>query len=686
MPNRLANESSPYLLQHANNPVDWQPWGPEALRRAKAEQKPIFLSIGYSACHWCHVMEHESFENAAIAAALNEKFISIKVDREERPDLDQIYMNAVQLLTGRGGWPMSVFLTPDLQPFFGGTYWPPEPRGGMPGFGQVIEAVYDAWQNRRPQAVAQAGELTRHLKNLSAAGDAAGKLSPELLGAAVARLEAVFDFTHGGFGRAPKFPHPMDLQLLLRVWFRTRRDGLLEMVNLNLDRMARGGIYDHLGGGFARYAVDERWLVPHFEKMLYDNALLASVYLDGYLATRNPEYARVARETLNYVLHYMTDAAGGFHSTEDADSEGQEGKFYVWTPEEIHDILGEEQGERFCYVYDVSPEGNFEGESILNLPKTIAQCASLRGWDAEELATELSASRRKLLQVRDQRVRPGKDDKVLVSWNALMIDALAKAAGILHDATYLAAARRAADFILTQLRRSDERLLHCWRGGVAKLDAYLDDYACLTNALVTLYEATFEERLIDQAVWLAETMLARFADPAAGGFFFTADDHEELIARNKDVHDSSVPSGNAMAATALLRLGKLTGQRQFVEAAQRTLENSVHLMQQSPTAAGQMLIAADLCFGPVQEIVITGHHEAELAAVTRGLHGHFVPHRVVAARTADQVERSPHLEAIFAGKPLHGQPHVYVCHDFACQAPVTGSAEIDALWERLAVR
>ncbi|HRX79949.1 MAG TPA: thioredoxin domain-containing protein, partial [Pirellulaceae bacterium] len=551
MPNRLANETSPYLLQHANNPVDWYPWGPEALVRSKAEQKPIFLSIGYSACHWCHVMEHESFENASIAAALNDKFINIKVDREERPDLDQIYMNAVQLITGRGGWPMSVFLTPDLQPFFGGTYWPPEARMGTPGFSQVIAAVDDAWRNRREQAIEQAGELTRHLQQVGMTEDAIGDLAPDLLGHAVAKLEQVFDFTNGGFGKAPKFPHSMDLQMLMRVWFRTRRAGVLDMVKLSLDKMARGGIYDHLAGGFARYSVDARWLVPHFEKMLYDNALLTGAYLDGYLITQDEAYAEVVRETLDYILGYMTDERGGFHSTEDADSEGEEGKFYVWTPDEIREILGDEKADRFCYVYDVTESGNFEGHSILNLPKTITQCASLRGWDLNELKVELAASRAALLAVRDKRVRPGKDDKILVSWNALMIDSMARASAILCAAKYLAAASAAADFILNDMRRDDGRLLHSWRNGEAKLDAYLDDYSYLINALVSLYEASFDERWIDEAVKFADLVITHFSDTASGGFFFTADDHEQLIARNKDIHDSSVPSGNAMTATAL---------------------------------------------------------------------------------------------------------------------------------------
>ena len=479
MPNRLADETSPYLLQHANNPVAWRPWGPEALAKAKRENKPIFLSIGYSACHWCHVMEHESFEDEAIAAQLNAKFVCIKVDREERPDLDQIYMNAVQMITGRGGWPLSVFLTPDLQPFFGGTYWPARERMGMTGFDQVIQAVDEAWRTRRDQAVAQADEFTRRLQQVGADEGPPADLRTEWLDQAAAKLQQNFDPVYGGFGRAPKFPHSMDLQLLLRLWRRRPRRGLWDMVALTLDKMARGGIYDHLGGGFARYSVDQQWLMPHFEKMLYDNALLAEAYLDGFLLSGEKKFAQVASETLDYILAYMTDDQGGFHSTEDADSEGEEGKFYLWTPSEIRWILGA-AADRFCYAYDVTETGNFEGKNILNLPKSIEQCAAVRNWDAAELASELGQSRAKLLAARDARVRPGKDDKVLAGWNGLAVQSLARAACVLGQAKYLHAATRAAQFVFRSMRRDDGRLLHCWRRGQAKLDAYLDDYAYLT--------------------------------------------------------------------------------------------------------------------------------------------------------------------------------------------------------------
>ncbi len=700
MPNRLAHESSPYLLQHQHNPVDWYPWGPEALARAKAENRPIFLSIGYSACHWCHVMEHESFENEKIAAYVNEHFVPIKVDREERPDLDQIYMNAVQLMTGRGGWPMSVFLTPDLQPFFGGTYWPPTARMGMPGFDQVLRAVAEAWQNRREMAVEQARQLTEAVRaegsgfgvqgsggQRSEVGDRRSEISAEqarqLLDNARRQLARAFDSQNGGFGTAPKFPHSMDLQLLLRFWKRKPREETLHMVTHTLEKMAAGGIYDHLAGGFARYSVDERWLVPHFEKMLYDNALLTGAALDALQVTKQEQLAKFIRETCDYIRRYMSDAAGGFHSTEDADSEGVEGKFYVWTPSEIKSVLGNERGERFCYVYDVTEHGNFEhGQSILNLPKTIVQCAALKGWKLDELQAELAESRAKLLAIRDQRVRPGKDDKILVSWNALMIDALARAGVIVGERRYLEAASKAAAFVLRELTR-DGRLLHTWRHGEAKLDAYLDDYAYFINALVTLYESTLHEPWIDEAARLADLMRLHFEDSAGGGFFFTADDHEQLIARNKDFHDASVPSGNGMAATALIRLGKLTGRHEYLESALGAIVAGMPVIERAPTAAGQLLIALDMWLGPMHELALVGDSdEAENRAVLAEMQRAYLPNRVLAYRPAQdepgaEVGRSQFLEPLFAGRmAIDQQPTLYVCQNFTCQAPHVGAAAI----------
>ncbi len=682
MSNHLASETSPYLLQHANNPVDWYPWGEEALRRAKEEQRPIFLSIGYSACHWCHVMEHESFENQEIASRLNAHFVCIKVDREERPDLDQIYMTAVQLMTRHGGWPMSVFLTPELEPFFGGTYWPPHARGQMPGFDQVIAAVADAWQNRREQAMSQAHELTEHIRQLAAgAADDDSRLGDpqEVILAAAVHLERAFDFSHGGFGSAPKFPHSMDLQLLLRVWKRNGRQGVLDMVRLSLDKMFQGGIYDHLGGGFARYSVDARWLVPHFEKMLYDNALLSGAYLDGYLATGEQRYAQVVRETLGYICNYLTDELGGYHSTEDADSEGEEGKFYVWTPAEIRAVLGAELAEKFCYVYDVSAEGNFEGRSILNLPKTIDQCAAVHNWDLQQLQIELAGARAKLLAVRDQRVRPGKDDKILASWNGLMIDSMARAAAALDESAYLRSATRAAQFIRAHLSRDDGRLLHAWRHGQARFDGYLDDYANLANGYVSLYEAGGGERWLDEAVRLADIMQRHFGDPDGTGFFYTADDHEQLIARQKDAQDSSVPSGNAMAATVFVRLGHLCGRPEYLQIAEQTIQSAASLIERSPTAAGQMLIALDMLCGPFYELVVAGDGQAEIMqSVLHDIHRRYLPNRVVACRTREApAEVSSHLEPLFDQRTaVNDTPTLYVCQGNTCQAPVAGTDAI----------
>jgi uncharacterized protein len=693
MANRLAQETSPYLLQHRGNPVDWYAWGEEALAKSRREEKPIFLSIGYSACHWCHVMEHESFENEAIARVLNENFVPIKVDREERPDLDQIYMNAVQMLTGHGGWPMSVFLTPELKPFYGGTYWPPHQSRGMPGFDQILAAVIDAWKNRREHALTAADQLTAELQNVGgvAMGDASD-LNAEFVDAAVGNLRRSFDSAYGGFGQAPKFPHPMDLQLLVRVAQRSGQQGPLDMVRLTLDRMAAGGIYDHLGGGFARYSVDARWLVPHFEKMLYDNALLSGAYLDTYLVTGEETYARVLRQTLNYIIRDMTDPAGGFYSTEDADSEGHEGLFYTWTPDEIEAVLGAEQGATFGRVYDVSDVGNFEGRNILNLPKTLEQCAAILSREPQGLAAELAESREKLFAAREKRVRPGRDDKVIVAWNGLMIEAMARAGAALNEPEYVITAAEAAGFILSRMRRDDGRLLHTWRHGNAKLDAYLDDYASLANSLVSLYEANFHERWIEEAVQLMDIVLDKFADPQGGGFFYTAADHEQLITRTKELTDSSTPSGNALAATALLRLGKLLGRSDYLDAAESALAAALPILQRAPMAAGQSLLALDRYLGPSHELVLVGDlARDDTKDAIAAIHRRYLPRSVFAARDSMRgdadASRSRELDKIFAGKESKdGQLVLYVCQNFACQSPVVGSAAIESQLDSLEAR
>jgi uncharacterized protein YyaL (SSP411 family) len=681
--NRLAGETSPYLLQHATNPVDWHPWGPEALEKARSENKPIFLSIGYSACHWCHVMERESFENPEIAALMNEHFINIKVDREERPDLDQIYMSAVMAMTGQGGWPMSVFLTPDCKPFFGGTYFPPTDSRGMAGFPRVLRSVQQAWQERRDEITDSAAQMTAQLRAFGALSKGSGTLDFKILDQAARAIMRSFDPLQGGFGHAPKFPHPMDLKVLLRHHARTGDSQALQVVRHTLDKMARGGIYDQLGGGFARYSTDDRWLVPHFEKMLYDNALLASVYLEAYQLTRDPEFGRVARETMDYVLAEMTSAEGAFYSTEDADSEGVEGKYYVWSLAEVTAVLGADRAKTFCYVYDVTAQGNWEGHNILNIPRTMSQAAKLLGRDEKELAGELKLCRDDLLSVRQKRVPPGKDTKVLVSWNGLMIAALADGGRILKDERYLAAAGRAAGFILDRLRRDDGRLLHTHKDGLAKLDAYLDDYANLIDGATRLYEATGQPRWIESALELARTLIDEFADAEQGGFFFTGVRHEALIARQKDIHDNATPSGNGMAATALIRLGALTGRDDLTLSGRKALESVHEVLERQPAAAGQSLIALDFLLGSVREIaVIAGSDPAEFRAVLETIATPFRPHKVVAPAAPVQAAQLAEKVPVLAQRPaVDGRTTTYICEHFTCREPVAGVAGVAAALE-----
>ncbi len=681
--NRLANESSPYLLQHANNPVDWYAWGEEALAKARDEDKPIFLSIGYSACHWCHVMEHESFEDDGIARVLNDNFVSIKVDREERPDLDHIYMNAVMALRGGGGgWPLSVFLTPAQEVFFGGTYWPPKSRMGMPGFDHVLHSVLDAFTSRRDQVTEQSQKITAWL-NEAAASTATGFPTSDLLVVAVQSLAQHFDYQDGGFAGAPKFPHAMDLRLLTllsRNWpedLEPGRDALLEMVRVSCKKMAHGGIFDHLGGGFARYSVDEKWLVPHFEKMLYDNSLLADVYLELLQATGDHFYADVAIETLGYLLNYLQDENGPFYSTEDADSEGEEGKFYVWSKQEIIDILGQETGNRFCELYNVTESGNFEGQNILNITVSHQQFADRAGIEKSELREQMREARTQLLKVRDQRVRPGLDDKVLVSWNGLAIHAMARAGVVLDDKKYGLAAAKAAEFILQNMRNDQGRLLHTWRHGKAKLAAYLDDYSYLITALIELYQFDHDENWIAHAVELAEQMVTHFADPTGEAFFFTADDHEELIARPKAFQDSSVPSGNSMAALALLRLGRLTGRTEWIERAQTTMSAAIPLMQRLPLACGQMLIAVQQQLEDAQEIVLVAPSRADLVECLAAIRKHWMPSSLLLVRCDDDPRQSKLLDGVLGDKKaVDGLPTMFVCSSFACQQPVVGKEEI----------
>jgi hypothetical protein len=686
-PNRLVHESSPYLQQHAHNPVDWFPWGPEALQTAAKLDRPIFLSIGYSACHWCHVMEHESFENAAIAELMNRYFINVKVDREERPDLDQIYMSAVTALTGRGGWPMSVFLTPKLEPFYGGTYWPPDSRLGMPGFRDILRQIHAAWMNRRDDVERGARELTDAIVEMSQSNSGPQPLDESLLKTGQETRLRAADRVQGGFGGAPKFPHPMDLRLLLRTGRRFGTTESLEVVRLTLDKMAAGGIYDHLGGGFHRYSTDARWLVPHFEKMLYDNALLATAYLEAFQATHEPLYAEVVRETLDYVRREMTDEEGGFYSTQDADSEGEEGRFFVWSEEEVLSVLGAEKSRLFCYCYDVTAQGNWEGKNILNRIKTHAQAARMLGLSEADLADVLADCRRQLFAVREKRVHPGRDDKVLAGWNGLMISAMAQAGSVLAVPRFTAAATRAADFLLTRMRGTDGRLSHTFKDGLARLNAYLDDYASVIDALIDVYQATFEARFLEAALGLTEDMIGRFSDEQNGGFFYTPHDHEPLIARNKDLHDNATPSGNGTAAGALLRLAQLCGRSDIEEWAERTLVVLSGEMARVSMAAGQALLALDDLLGPMYEIVIVeGPLPQESDRVLRVLHDRFLPAKVVARRPGDADDSSlpACLRPLLEGKrPIEGQTTLYVCQRGACQAPVAGLPAIEALLQTL---
>lgn len=678
--NRLLHETSPYLLQHAHNPVDWYPWGEEALAKAKAENKPIFLSVGYSACHWCHVMERESFENPALAELMNERFVNVKVDREERPDIDQIYMSAVQAMTGRGGWPMSVFLTPDGQPFFGGTYYPPEDRHGMPGFRRVILSVEQAWQKRREEIHASAAEMTAHLADLAKLppSDEKDALDAKIVDDAAVALRRQFDPVHGGFGQAPKFPHPMDLRLLLRYAARTSDAHAVHMVRHTLDKMSRGGIYDHLGGGFARYSTDAKWLAPHFEKMLYDNALLAAAYTEAWQLTGADDFSRTARETLDYLISDMQDPAeGGFYATEDADSEGVEGKFYVWSKDEVLAVLGPERGERFCVVYDVSPDGNWEHTNILNLIKPISQIAGEMKIDEETLRRELAEDRQKLLARRASRVPPGKDTKILTGWNGLALAALADAAWAFDEPRYLKAAQVCAAFLKRRMTTPDGLLLHSFKDGQARLNAYLDDYAAVIDGLVRLFEADGDTGWLNWAGELAEVLDNEFWDAIDGGFYYTGKSHETLILRNKDYQDNATPSGNALAATALARLGRITGNPAHTDRAWATLKAMASILKRYPMAAGQGLIALDFLLADGPEVVLSSPlADAEYKSARTLLAARFRPGRVIVPNVAGSAGK---LELARDRPPKSGSLTAYVCRGATCEAPIVG---VDALADR----
>jgi uncharacterized protein len=678
--NRLINETSPYLLQHAHNPVDWYPWGPEALERARTEDKPILLSIGYSACHWCHVMEHESFENEEIAGIMNENFVCIKVDREERPDLDSIYMNAVQMMTGHGGWPMTMFLTPELKPFYGGTYYPPADRQGMPGFPRVLLTIADSYENRRQDILSSADTITGELRNMNRFHATDEMLTTEVLNQAFSALSSTFDRANGGFGHAPKFPPSMTLMFFLRHSKRTNSQTALEMAELTLEKMAEGGMYDHLGGGFARYSVDAHWLVPHFEKMLYDNALLARVYLYAYQATGKPTYRRVAEEILEYIIRDMTDRTGGFYSAEDADSEGEEGKFYVWTKKEVIAILGEEDGPMFCDYYDITEQGNFEhGKSILNTPVKMEELARDKGIPVEEFSRKTEAARKRLFYEREKRVRPGRDEKILAAWNGLMLTAFAEAANILGRDDYRAVAVKNAEFLLESLMQNG-RVLRTYKDGAAKLNGYLEDYSYLIEGLLAVYEATFDPKFFESARSLADTMIEQFWDEDEGGFFFTSTDHEELITRTKDYFDSATPSGNSVAAVALLKLGLLTQENRYQRCATTILRTMREVMAKYPSAFGYLLSALDFYLSEPKEIAIVGDpYSHEVRSFISEIYSRYLPNKVLALKGPDE-SAAESIKLLTDRSMVNNKPTVYVCRNYTCLAPAT---TIEELAERL---
>ncbi len=669
--NRLANETSPYLVQHADNPVDWYPWGEEAFQRAQAEDKPILLSVGYSACHWCHVMAHESFEDEATARIMNEQFVNIKVDREERPDVDDIYMQSVQAFTrGHGGWPMTVFLTPQGKPFYGGTYYPREPRYGMPSFQQVMDGVIDAYRNRRDQVEKVAGEVAGSLnREKMAIGGSPSDLNSELLDAAYQRMTQNFDETHGGFGGAPKFPQAMNFEFLLRYHARTGNGDALRMVTHTLKKMARGGIYDQLGGGFHRYSVDAIWLVPHFEKMLYDNAQLSRVYLHAWQITGDPFFRTIAEEIYDYILREMTSPEGGFYSATDADSEGEEGKFFVWSKAELEALLGDDAKIAIEY-WGVSTRGNFEGHNILHVPNEDSVIAGRLGMSVDDLRAKLAAIKDKLYAARTQRVSPGLDDKILTSWNGLMLASLSEAARVLDRQDYAGAAVRSATFLTDNLLVEGDRLLRTFKDGRAKINGYLEDYANLIDGLLELYQTTFDERWFDLARRLADATLAHFSAPD-GGFFDTSDDHEALIARPRSLQDNAMPSGNAMFARDLLRLVAYTGNGEYDDAARRSLSILTAAMREFPQAFGEALNAVDMLVGGVVEIAVVGDPaDAATSALLDTVRKPYRPNMVVALARED-VTGEAAIPLLSYRTRRDDQPTVYVCRNFACKLPVT---------------
>ena len=670
MSNRLATETSPYLLQHAENPVDWYPWGDEALAKAREEDKPILVSVGYSACHWCHVMEHESFENEVIAATMNDLFVNIKVDREERPDLDSLYMSAVQSMTGHGGWPLNVFLTPDGTPFYGGTYFPPDDRMGMPGFPKVLEAVASAFHERREEVEENAHQIRELLRRATKELPKPDELTPAILVEASEQLGQSFDARNGGFGGAPKFPQPAALEFLLRQDKRGGGQREAIMVQRTLDRMAGGGIYDQIGGGFHRYAVDAIWLVPHFEKMLYDNAQLASVYLAGYQAYGDDRYRQVAEETLDFVARELTDPRGGFHATLDADTAGHEGLFYTWTAQELDEVLGAEDARIAKRWFNVEPEGNFEGRTVLATPRTAADVADRLGISEGALLESVARIKRRLLEVREHRERPGRDEKVITAWNGLMLRAFADGSRILGRDDFRDVAENNAEFVLEYLQHNG-RLLRSWKDGNARIGGFLEDYAFFIDGLLALYRSTLDARWLDESIRLADLMVADFGDPDGPGFYDTSASHETPVARPRDLHDGATPSGNSVAADVLLRLGAMTGNEDYSGRASELLRTMASTMREHPLAAGRYLGAVDFYLGPVKEVALAGDRDSpELQALLDALYGEFQPNVIAGYVDEDRGDLAERLPFLQDRPPREGRATAYVCEHFACLPPV----------------
>jgi uncharacterized protein YyaL (SSP411 family) len=668
--NHLIHETSPYLLQHAHNPVEWYPWGEEAFERARRENKPVLLSVGYSACHWCHVMAPESFEDEEIAKLMNDLFVNIKVDREERPDLDQIYMNAVQMMTHHGGWPMTVFLTPEAVPFYGGTYFPPQDRYNMPGFPRVLISVADAYREKPDEIKETGASLVNELRRLNPTAASNHALELELLNAAYAGIVRSYDSINGGFGSAPKFPPAMTLEFLLRTHARTGNKEALEIVGYTCQKMAEGGIYDQLGGGFHRYSTDARWLVPHFEKMLYDNALLSRLYLHYFQTSQSVQARDTVKGILDYVLREMTDPAGGFYSTQDADSEGHEGKFFVWDIDEVRATLADNDAQIFSDYYNITEAGNFEGKNIPNVTQSLDELAAKHGISISEAQNSLDASKRKLFELRETRVKPDRDEKVLTAWNGLMMASFAEAGVVLDRADYTEAARRNAQFLLANLRR-DGSLLRTWKDGVAKFNAYLEDYAFLTEGLLTLYETTGEFSWLEEAMALADRMIEEFWDNENRGFFFTGKSHENLIVRSKDYFDNATPSGNSVAAMVLLRLALLSGKDNYRDLGTKVLQEVADSIRRYPSAFGYALSAADFLLSEPKEVAIVGKDAGDIRPLLHEAWRRYLPNKVVAPGFGGET-----IPLLRDRPTQNGLPTAYVCAHYVCKEPVNSVSDL----------